>query len=178
MVGMTQTFIDTLVVVTFTGLAIIVTGAWTSGETGAEMTRAAFQDGLPGEWGGVVVTLGICFFAYSTLIGWGYYGERNVERLFGTRAITPYRILFVAAIYVGAVQGLELVWTFADIANGLMALPNLIGLLLLSGLVVRETREFFARDDWREIVERPEESDLSPAPAAVGLEVGPEGEEA
>jgi AGCS family alanine or glycine:cation symporter len=152
LVSMTQTFIDTLVVVSFTGLVIIVTGVWTSGETGAVLTRMAFETGLPGGWGGIVVTLSVAFFAFSTLIGWAYYGERNMDRLFGRAAVTPYRVAFVAAIFVGAVQELDLVWTFADIMNGLMALPNLVGLLILSGLVVRETREFFARPQWREVV--------------------------
>jgi alanine or glycine:cation symporter, AGCS family len=153
MVSMTQTFLDTLVVVSFTGLAIITSGAWTSGETGAVLTRLAFQEGLPGEWGGIIVTLGVAFFAFSTLLGWAYYGERNMDRLFGRASVTPYRLLFIAAIFVGAVTELEVVWTFADIMNGLMALPNLIGLLLLSGLIVRETREFFANPHWREITE-------------------------
>jgi AGCS family alanine or glycine:cation symporter len=152
LVSMTQTFIDTLVVVSFTGLVIIVTGAWTSGETGAVLTRTAFQMGLPGGWGGIIVTMSVAFFAFSTLVGWAYYGERSMDRLFGRAAVTPYRVAFVAAIFVGAVQELEVVWTFADIMNGLMALPNLVGLLLLSGLVVRESREFFSRPGWRDIV--------------------------
>ncbi len=151
MVSMTQTFIDTLVVVSFTGLAIITTGVWTSGETGAVLTRMAFEQGLPGEWGGVIVTLGVAFFAFSTLLGWAYYGERNMDRLFGRASVTPYRLVFVVAIFIGAVQELEVVWTFADIMNGLMALPNLVGLLLLSGLIARETREFFANPEWREV---------------------------
>jgi AGCS family alanine or glycine:cation symporter len=152
LVSMTQTFIDTIVVVSFTGLAIIVTGVWKSGETGAVLTRMAFENGLPGRWGGIVVTLSVASFAFSTLLGWGYYGERNMDRLFGRAAVMPYRIAFVVAILVGAVLELQVVWTFADIMNGLMALPNLIGLLLLSGLIVRETREFFSRPDWRDIV--------------------------
>jgi alanine or glycine:cation symporter, AGCS family len=152
LVSMTQTFIDTLVLVSFTGLVIIVTGVWTSGETGAVLTRLAFEAGLPGQWGGIIVTLSVAFFAFSTLIGWAYYGERSMDRLFGRAAVTPYRVAFVAVIFVGAVQELELVWTFADIMNGLMALPNLVGLLVLSGLVVRETREFFSRPEWREMV--------------------------
>ncbi len=162
MVSMTQTFLDTIVVVSFTGLAIVVTGAWTSGETGAVLTRLAFSDGLPGEWGGIIVTLGVAFFAFSTLLGWAYYGERNVDRLFGRVAVTPYRLLFVAAIFVGAVQELEIVWTFADILNGLMALPNLIGLVLLSGLIVRETREFFADPNWKEMVAKDAPPPTSP----------------
>lgn len=156
LVSMTQTFIDTLVVVSFTGLAIVVTGAWTSGKTGAVLTRLAFESGLPGNWGGIIVTLGVACFAFSTLLGWAYYGERNMDRLFGRGAVTPYRVVFVAAVFVGAVQELELVWTFADLMNGLMALPNLLGLLLLSGLIARETREFFSRSDWRDMAEGPQ----------------------
>lgn len=146
---MTQTFIDTLVVVTFTALVIITTGAWTSGETGAPLTSLAFSAGLPGDWGGLIVTVSILLFAFSTVLGWGYYGERNMDRLFGRRAVGPYRVAFVAAVFVGAVTELEIVWTVADIMNGLMALPNLVGLLLLSGLVARETRGFFAEPEWR-----------------------------
>ncbi len=149
LVSMTQTFLDTLVVVTFTALVIITTGAWTSGVTGAPLTSLAFSMGLPGDWGGIIVTLSVAFFAFSTVLGWAYYGERNMHRLFGTGAIKPYRLAFVLAIFVGAVTELEIVWTFADIMNGLMALPNLIGLILLSGLVARETRAYFAQPDWR-----------------------------
>jgi alanine or glycine:cation symporter, AGCS family len=150
LVSMTQTFLDTLVVVTFTALVIIATGAWTSGETGAPLTSLAFSRGLPGEWGGIVVTLSVAFFAFSTLLGWAYYGERNVQRLFGHRSVQPYRLAFVLAVFIGAVTELELVWTFSDIMNGLMALPNLIGLLLLSGLVARETKTYFSQPDWRD----------------------------
>ena len=149
LVSMTQTFIDTLVVVSFTALVIVTTGAWTSGETGAPLTSLAFSRGLPGDWGGIIVTLGVVLFAFSTIIGWGYYGERNIERLFGRGAVTPYRLAFVLATFVGAVMELELVWTLADVMNGLMALPNLVGLLLLSGLVARETKSFFADPSWR-----------------------------
>ena len=152
LVSMTQTFLDTLVVVSFTGLSIIVTGAWMSGEDGAVLTRLAFEEGLPGEWGGIIVTLAVAFFAFSTLLGWAYYGERNMDRLFGRVAVTPYRVVFVLVIFVGAVQELEVVWTFSDIMNGLMALPNLIGLLIMSGMIVRETKAFFAEPNWREIV--------------------------
>ncbi len=155
LVSMTQTFIDTLVVVTFTALVIITTGAWASGETGAPLTSLAFSRGLPGGWGGMIVTLSVVFFAFSTLLGWAYYGERNMDRLFGRRAVPPYRVVFVLVIFVGAVTELELVWTFADIMNGLMALPNLVGLLLLSGLIVAETRAFFAQPRWQMTQPRP-----------------------
>jgi len=151
LVSMTQTFIDTLVVVSFTALVIVTTGAWTSGETGAAMTSLAFSRGLPGQWGGIIVTVSVAFFAFSTLLGWAYYGERNIERLFARRAVTPYRFAFVLAIFAGAVTELDLVWTFSDVMNGLMALPNLIGLLRLSGMVARETRAFFAQEGWRRV---------------------------
>ena len=105
---------------------------------------------MGGGWGNVTVALGVLVFAFTTLLGWCYYGERCVERLVGRKGVIPYRLVFSALIYVGAVLSLELVWTFADIANGLMALPNLIGLILLSGVVVKETREYFADKNWRD----------------------------
>ncbi|MFA9432596.1 alanine/glycine:cation symporter family protein [Egicoccus sp. AB-alg2] len=151
LVSMTQTFLDTLVVVTFTGLTLVVTGVWTGEEEGATMTSQAFSQGLPGEWGSIIVTISVAFFAFSTLLGWAYYGERNMDFLFGRRAVVPYRVLFVAVIFVGATAELDVVWTFSDIMNGLMALPNLVGLLLLSGLIARETRAYLSRPDWRNV---------------------------
>jgi AGCS family alanine or glycine:cation symporter len=145
LVSMTQTFIDTLVVCSFTGLSLLVTGAWTSGENGAALTQLAFERGLPGQWGDWIVTLGLSMFAFSTILGWSYYGEKAVEYLLGVKAILPYRMLFVAAIFVGAVRSLEFVWVLSDVMNGLMALPNLIGLLLLSGVIARETRSYLER---------------------------------
>ncbi len=145
LVSMTQTFIDTIVVCTFTGLAILSTGAWTGASDGANMTQLAFRTGLPGDLGGVVVAVGLTFFAFSTMLGWSYYGERSLAYLAGERAIVPYRIVFVLVVALAAVIELDVVWLVADILNGLMALPNLIGLLLLSGVVVRETRSYFAR---------------------------------
>jgi AGCS family alanine or glycine:cation symporter len=103
MVSMTQTFIDTLVVCTFTGLAILVTGGWQEGLNGAPLTQFAFSTGLPGEWGGVIVTVCLTMFAFSTMLGWSYYGEKSIEYLVGERAITPYRVLFVLAIFFGAI---------------------------------------------------------------------------
>ena len=161
LVSMTQTFIDTIVVCSMTGFAIIATGAWMQvdpatglGYTGAPLTVQAFSTGLPGNWGGSIVSLGLAFFAFSTLLGWSYYGEKNIEYLLGRRAVLPYRILFIFAAFVGAwvlglsnAGGFQLVWGFADIMNGLMAFPNLIGLLLLSGVVARETREYFRERD-------------------------------
>ena len=151
LVSMTQTFIDTLVVVSFTALTIITTGAWTSGERGATMTIEAFSTGLPGEWGGLIVATAVIFFAFSTLLGWSYFGERCMDFLFGRGAVTPYRILFVLVVFVGATQELTVVWTFADVMNGLMALPNLVGPLLMSGLIARETREYMRQPGWKDI---------------------------
>jgi AGCS family alanine or glycine:cation symporter len=146
LISMTQTFIDTLVVCTFTGLAILSTGAWESGLDGASLTQQAFSTGLPGAWGHNVVALCLSFFAFSTILGWSYYGERNLQYLAGPKAIVPYRLLFVAVTAVAAVVELDVVWLISDVMNGLMALPNLIGLLLLSGLVFRETRSYFSRN--------------------------------
>ncbi len=143
LVSMTQTFIDTLVVCTFTGLAILVTGVWETGVTGAPMTQAAFTAGL-GEIGGVIVAICLAMFAFSTILGWSYYGEKSLTYLLGPRAVNPYRVLFVFAIFFGTVRSLDFVWAVSDVMNGLMALPNLIGLLLLSGVVARETRKFLA----------------------------------
>ncbi|WP_149359187.1 alanine/glycine:cation symporter family protein [Lolliginicoccus suaedae] len=147
LVSMTQTFIDTIIVVTFTGLVLITTGVWEGDrEASGTMTADAFDAGLPGEWGHYVVALSIAFFAFSTILGWSYYGERCVERLVGRRGVAPYRAIFTVMVFVGAVSQLTLVWTFADVLNGLMAIPNLIGLLVLSGLVARETRHYLAND--------------------------------
>ncbi len=146
LVSMTQTFIDTIVVCSFTGLAIIESGAWSSGENGVGLTQLAFRHGLPGQWGGWIVTVSLALFAFSTILGWSYYGEKAIEYLLGVRAILPYRLVFIAAIYFGAVRSLSFVWTVSDVMNGLMALPNLIGLLLLSGVIVAETRDYFRRN--------------------------------
>ena len=145
MVSMTQTFIDTIVVCSFTGIAIISTGSWTMGLDGANLTQQAFSTGLPGETGGVIVAVCLAFFAFSTMLGWSYYGERNLEYLIGVKAIFPYRLAFVTVIAVAAVAKLDVVWLLSDIMNALMAFPNLIGLLLLSGIVWRETRSYFSR---------------------------------
>jgi AGCS family alanine or glycine:cation symporter len=143
LVSMTQTFIDTIVVCSVTGFAIIATGVWTSGETGAALTAHAFSTGLPGAWGGSVVAVALALFAYSTLVGWSYYGEKALEYLVGSpRLARPYRVAWVAVAYLGAVTSLDTVWTVADIFNGAMALPNLIGLVGLAGVVVREAGEF------------------------------------
>ena len=157
LVSMTQTFIDTIVVCSLTGFTIIATGAWMqidpgtgAGYTGAPLTARAFSTGLPGTWGGAIVSIGLALFAFSTILGWSYYGEKAIEYLSGVRAIIPYRVVFVLASVVGAwvvtleaTAGFDLVWGFADVMNGAMAFPNLVGLLLLSGVVAAETREYF-----------------------------------
>jgi AGCS family alanine or glycine:cation symporter len=149
MVSMTQTFIDTIVICTLTGLVILVTNAWASGEAGATITSRAFATGLPGEAGHVIVAVSLSLFAYSTLIGWSYIGEKGAEYLLGDRVVTPYRVLFVAAVIPGALFRLGLVWAFADTATALMAIPNQIGVVALSGVVIRETRSYFATP-WEE----------------------------
>lgn len=153
LVSMTQTFIDTIIVVSFTGLVIITTGTWNLAdpETGEQipaslMTGEAFSHGLPGEWGHWIVTIGLVLFAFSTILAWSYYGERNIERLFGRSLVMPFRVVFALVVFVGATAELEVVWLFSDIFNGLMALPNLIGLALLSGLVARETKYYLQHD--------------------------------
>jgi AGCS family alanine or glycine:cation symporter len=156
MVSMTQTFIDTVVMLTLTGLMIIVTGAWTASDVeGAPMTALAISTGYEqispalAPWGGYLVGIGVCFFAFCTILGWSYYGERCMDYLIGRRAVVPYRTVFILAVFVGCVLELNVVWVFSDIANGLMALPNLIGLLLLSPVVVAETKKYFANPDWK-----------------------------
>jgi AGCS family alanine or glycine:cation symporter len=144
-VAMLGTFIDTLVICSITGLAIVVTGAWSSGETGAALSSMAFERALPG-YGGYVVSIGLAIFAFTTLLGWSVYGEKCVEYLFGVRAITPFRLLWIGAIPVGAMaqDQLAFVWLVADTLNALMALPNLIALLLLSPVVFKLTRDYFS----------------------------------
>lgn len=153
LVSMTQTFIDTIIVVTCTGLVIITTGVWnmTDPDTGEQisaalMTGEAFSHGLPGEWGHYIVTIGLVLFAGSTILGWSYYGERSIERLIGRKAVMPFRILFSLVVFIGCMVQLGVVWAFSDVMNGLMALPNLIGLLILSGLVARETKKYLDND--------------------------------
>lgn len=139
LVSMTGTFWDTVVVCLMTGLVLVVTGAWNSGETGGAMTHKAFE-AIP-FFGQPILTIGLVTFVFSTLIGWSYYGEKAVEYLGGTRLIPLYRWLWVAAIYIGATSPSGLVINFADSANALMAIPNLISLLALSSLVARESKQ-------------------------------------
>ena len=158
MVSMTQTFIDTIIVVTMTCMVIIVTGAWrqAGSEDGSLMTSLGMAQGLgrisPAlePLGQYTVAIAVVFFAFTTLVGWCYYGERCMDYLVGRAAVVPFRIVFTLVVFVGATTKLSTVWKFSDIANGLMALPNLLGLLLLSPIVVAETKRYFANPNWRD----------------------------
>ena len=141
LVAMLGTFIDTLIVCTFTALAIISTGVWTSGETGAALTSLAFSSSIPG--GGYVIAIALSIFAFTTILGWSYYCERSLQYLFGVRIITPFRIIWSLATLVGATLKLGFVWLLADTLNAMMAIPNLVALALLSPLVFKITKDFF-----------------------------------
>lgn len=140
LVSSTGTFWDTVVVCAITGLVLVNSGEWMNGLRGAALTNAAFSD-VP-VVGPIVLTGGLLTFVFSTILGWSYYGEKAAEYLLGARVVTPYRWLWVAAVMLGSVLSVPVVWSFADIANGLMAVPNLISLLVLNRVLVRETREF------------------------------------
>jgi AGCS family alanine or glycine:cation symporter len=143
--GVFEVFMDTIVICSITALSIMVTGVWESGESGAVLSAMAFDVGLPGV-GKYIVSIGLILFAYSTVLGWEYYGERCLEYLLGTKPIMAYRIIWVVAVVVGAVGGLTFMWDLADTLNALMAFPNLIGVLMLSPVVFRLTKEFFAAE--------------------------------
>ena len=143
LVAMLGTFIDTLIICSITGLAIISSGAWTSGESGAALTSMAFENSLPGV-GGYLIAIGLSVFAFTTILGWSFYGEKCVEFFFGTKVLLPYRILWIVMIYLGATADLGFIWLLADTLNAMMALPNLIALVLLSPVVFAVTKEFFA----------------------------------
>lgn len=146
LVSMTGTFIDTIIICTMTGLTLIITGVWNSSEhIGTQMTTEAFKIGfgLVPNVGQGIVTIGLVFFAFTTIIGWNYYGERCAEYLWGVKAIKSYRIIFIVLIASSAFMKLELIWVVADIVNGLMAFPNLVGLLGLSAEVINETKKYF-----------------------------------
>ncbi len=141
-IAMLGTFIDTLVICSITGLAIVVTGNWQGEAEGVAMSQNAFASVLP--YGDIVVSLCLIIFAFTTILGWSYYSERCAQFLLGRRVVYPFRIIWVGAIWVGANAGLQQVWTLADTLNGMMAIPNLIALLALSGVVVKLTREYFS----------------------------------
>lgn len=143
--GIFEVFVDTILVCTTTGMVILITGVWSSGQTGAELAGHAFSVGLPGSWGNVVVTTSLVLFAFSTVIGWSYYGETGIVYLFGTKAALPYRLVWLVFIYLGAIGSLHLVWDIADTLNGMMAIPNLVAVLGSIGVLRRLTREFFSK---------------------------------
>lgn len=143
-IAMLGTFIDTLIICSITGLVIITSGVWTSGETGASLSSAAFESALPGI-GSYIVTLGLSIFAFTTILGWSFYSEKCVAYLIGERGIKPFRVLWILAIPVGATANLEFIWLLADTLNALMALPNLIALILLSPVVFKLTKDHFSQ---------------------------------
>ena len=142
LIAMLGTFIDTIIVCTMTGLVILTSGVWTSGATGAELTSAGFAQTLG--YGQEIVAISLALFAFTTILGWSYYGERAVEYLFGIKAITPYRVVWILAIPVGALAQLDFVWLLADTLNALMAIPNLIALIILAPVVFQATRDYWA----------------------------------
>ncbi len=144
LVSMTGTFLDTIIVCSITGIVLVMGGMYTGGQTGAALTTTTFNQMLPGV-GGWIVTFGLVFFAYSTILGWCYYGEKCATYLVGDGGVLPYRMVYVASVMAGTVLSLDLVWSASDVFNGLMALPNLIALVLLSGVVVKETHDFFEK---------------------------------
>ena len=141
-IAMLGTFIDTLIICTMTGLVLVVTGVWDGEPQGAAMTLSAFKAELP--FGDVILSLCIVLFAFTTMLGWSYYGERCAEFLLGTRVVVPFRVLWVIGVFLGTQMSLELVWKMSDALNGMMAIPNLIALVLLGPVVFRLTREYFA----------------------------------
>lgn len=155
LISMTGTFFDTIIICTMTGLALILTGAWQSDFAGAAMTTHAFAVGLNSQtFGPMLVSIGLMFFAFTTILGWNYYGERCVVYLFGTKAVWPYKIVFVCLVASGAFLQLNMIWIIADIVNGLMAIPNLIGLIALRQVVIEETKRYF--DSAINLVQKPQ----------------------
>ncbi|HBG2167509.1 TPA: sodium:alanine symporter family protein [Clostridioides difficile] len=142
LISMTGTFIDTIIICTLTGFSLVISGMWCSDLNGAVMTQAAFNGAIP-TFGPILLTVSLTLFAFTTILGWSYYGERCFEFLFGVKGMNGYRTVFVAMVLLGAFLKLEVVWIIADIVNGLMAIPNLIALLALSPIIVSETKKYF-----------------------------------
>ncbi len=159
LIGMMGTFIDTIIVCTMTGLAIMVSGVWTSGANGAVLSSMAFEAAMPGV-GKYVLAVALAIFAFTTILGWCYYGEKCWEYLLGSRSEKPFRLLWTISVYFGAVLSLDFAWLVADTLNALMAIPNLISLLVLSPVIVKLTREYFASEETAD-----------PVPAAVTISV-------
>ncbi|WP_097033972.1 alanine/glycine:cation symporter family protein [Clostridium tertium] len=144
LISMTGTFIDTIIICTMTGIVIVVTGSFSGNLEGAALTTAAFENGLPiAILGKYIVNMGLIFFAFTTILGWNYYGERCIAYLFGVRGIKPYKIIFIVLVAIGPFLPLKMIFIIADIVNGLMAFPNLIGLIGLRHVIVSETEIFF-----------------------------------
>jgi AGCS family alanine or glycine:cation symporter len=144
-IAMLGTFIDTLIICTMTGLVLVVTGVWNGEPQGAAMTLSAFKAELP--FGDIILSICIVLFAFTTMLGWSYYGERCAEFLLGPKVIVPFRVLWVIGVFLGTQMSLDLVWKMSDALNGMMAIPNLIALILLAPVVFRLTREYFANPD-------------------------------
>lgn len=146
LIGMLGTFIDTLIVCSVTGLAIVSSGVWSNGQSGAALSAAAFESAMPG-FGGILLTIALVTFAFTTILGWSYYGEKCWIYLVGTKSVLPFRLLWVIAVPFGAISQLDFAWLVADTLNGMMAIPNLLSLLLLSPVILKLTKEYFAEDD-------------------------------
>ncbi len=144
-IAMLGTFIDTLIICTMTGLVLVVTGVWNGEPQGAAMTLSAFKAELP--YGDIILSVCIVLFAFTTMLGWSYYGERCAEFLLGPKVIVPFRVLWVIGVFLGTQMSLELVWKMSDALNGMMAIPNLIALVLLAPVVFKLTREYFLEED-------------------------------
>ena len=144
-IAMLGTFIDTLIICTMTGLVLIVSGVWNSDLQGAAMTLMVFDSTLP--FGGNILSLCIALFAFTTMLGWSYYGERCAQFLLGPKVVMPFRILWVIGVFIGTQMSLGLVWKMSDALNGMMAIPNLLALLLLSPVVFKLTKQYFQQQD-------------------------------
>ncbi len=142
LISMTGTFIDTIIICSMTGLTLVLTGVWSGDLSGAAMTNTAFSMDY-GFMGGIFLTVSLALFAFTTILGWNYYGERACQYLFGIKGILPYRIIFICLVASGALLKLEAIWILADIVNGLMAIPNLIAIIALSGVISLETKKYF-----------------------------------
>lgn len=145
LVAMMGTFIDTIIICSITGIAIVVTGVYTSGESGAALSMLAFSKALP--YGGeYVISLGLIVFAFTTMVGWSFYGEKSVYYIFGQKAIVPFRLLWVLVIPFGSVMDLKFIWLLADTLNAFMAIPNLIAIALLSPVIFTLTKRYFLEE--------------------------------
>ncbi|MGP8305955.1 alanine/glycine:cation symporter family protein [Vibrio sp. YIC-376] len=151
-IAMLGTFIDTILICSITGLVIIISGQWTGSESGAALTSAAFNQVLPG-FGSYLVAISLAIFAFTTIVGWSVYGERCASYLFGSKAVIPFRIIFVLVLPIGATMELDFIWLLSDTLNAMMAIPNLIALLALSPVVYKLTKEFFVEETSQRIAE-------------------------